>query len=191
MQKKVQAEPGPVPVRDANGAVVLEANNQPEMTPNGATTRWVGSGWTVFNNKGKPVRQYEPYFSDTHHYEFDVRIGKSPILFYDPVARVIATGWALAVLIGVLVSIACGSPDANLNPAVTIGSAVKTGDFSKFLPFVLAQLAGAIVGATLVWLHFYPHWRETPDPDRKSACFFTAPAIRHYPANLFSGFSCR
>ncbi len=99
---------------------------------------------------------------------------------------VIATGWALAVLLGVLVSIACGSADANLNPAVTLGSAVKTGDFSKFLPFVAAQLAGALVGATLVWLHYYPHWRETPDADSKAACFFTAPAIRHYPANLLS-----
>ena len=25
--------------------------------------RWVGTGWTIFNNKGKPVRQYEPFFS--------------------------------------------------------------------------------------------------------------------------------
>jgi glycerol uptake facilitator protein len=99
---------------------------------------------------------------------------------------VIATGWALAVLIGVLVSIACGSADANLNPAVTLGSAVKTGDFSKFIPFFFAQLAGAMVGSTLVWLHYYPHWRETPDADRKASCFFTAPAIRNYSANLLS-----
>jgi glycerol uptake facilitator len=99
---------------------------------------------------------------------------------------VIATGWALAVLLGVLVSIACGSADANLNPAVTLGAAVKTGNFSKFLPYLAAQLAGAMVGATLVWLNFYPHWRETPDADRKAACFFTSPAIRHYPASLFS-----
>jgi RHS repeat-associated protein len=53
--------------------------------------RWVGSGWTVFNNKGKPVRQYEPFFSDTHRFEFNVKIGVSPILFYDPVERVVAT----------------------------------------------------------------------------------------------------
>src|SRR3712207_819524 len=53
--------------------------------------RWVGSGWTVFNNKGKPVRQYEPFFTDTHGFEFDVRIGVSPVLFYDPVERIVAT----------------------------------------------------------------------------------------------------
>ncbi len=91
VQKKVQAEPGPVPIRGASGSIVVDANNQPQMTPNSVTPRWVGSGWTVFNNKGKPVRQYEPYFTDTHHFEFDVRIGKSPVLFYDPVARVVAT----------------------------------------------------------------------------------------------------
>ena len=53
--------------------------------------RWVGSGWTVFNNKGKPVRQYEPFFTATHRFEFDRQHGVSPILFYDPVERVVAT----------------------------------------------------------------------------------------------------
>ena len=58
--------------------------------------RWVGSGWTIFNNKGKPVRQYEPFFSQLppavrHHFEFGVQVGVSPILFYDPVERVVAT----------------------------------------------------------------------------------------------------
>ena len=53
--------------------------------------RWVGSGWTIFNNKGKPVRQYEPFFSATHRFEFGVQVGVSPVLFYDPVERVVAT----------------------------------------------------------------------------------------------------
>ena len=53
--------------------------------------RWVGSGWTIFNNKGKPVRQYEPFFSTTHRFEFGVQIGVSSIVFYDPVERVITT----------------------------------------------------------------------------------------------------
>jgi glycerol uptake facilitator protein len=98
---------------------------------------------------------------------------------------VITTGWALAVMTGVFTAIACGSPGANLNPAVTLGIAVTTGDYSKFVSFFAAQLAGAMLGATLVWLHYYPHWRETPDPDAKMACFCTSPAIRHFPANLF------
>ncbi len=72
IQKKIQAEP--------------ETINSVKGPP-----RWVGSGWTIFNNKGKPVRQYEPFFSDIHRFEFDAKIGVSPILFYDPVGRVVAT----------------------------------------------------------------------------------------------------
>lgn len=91
IQKKIQAEPGPVPQRNAAGKVIVGADGQPVMTPNNANPRWVGSGWTVFNNKGKPVRQYEPFFTDTHNFEFDVRVGVSPVLFYDPAERVVAT----------------------------------------------------------------------------------------------------
>lgn len=91
IQKKIQAEPGPVPTRDAAGKIIVDANGQPLMTANDVSPRWVGSGWTVFNNKGKPVRQYEPFFTDTHRFEFDVRIGVSPVLFYDPVERVVST----------------------------------------------------------------------------------------------------
>jgi RHS repeat-associated protein len=91
IQKKIQAEPGSVPRRDAFGTIIVGADGRPEMTAADANPRWVGSGWTVFNNKGKPVRQYEPFFTDTHRFEFDVRIGVSPVIFYDPVERVIAT----------------------------------------------------------------------------------------------------
>jgi RHS repeat-associated protein len=77
IQKKVQAEPGPV---DVNNPLA------PLVNP-----RWVCSGWTVFNNKGRPVRQYEPFFSAAHDYEFGVMAGVSPVLFYDPVERVIAS----------------------------------------------------------------------------------------------------
>jgi RHS repeat-associated protein len=91
IQKKIQAEPGPVPQRDGMGKIIIGPDGQPQMTPNDISPRWVGSGWTVFNNKGKPVRQYESFFTDTHRFEFDVRIGVSPVLFYDPVERVVAT----------------------------------------------------------------------------------------------------
>jgi len=91
IQTKIQAEPGSVPQRDAEGQIIVGANGQPEMTPNDASPRWVGSGWTIFNNKGKPIRQYEPFFTDTHGFEFDVRIGVSSVIFYDAVKRVVAT----------------------------------------------------------------------------------------------------
>jgi RHS repeat-associated protein len=90
IQKKEQAESGKVPVRDAMGHIIIGADGQPQMTHD-KHPRWVGSGWTVFNNKGKPVRQYEPYFSYTHCFEFNVRVGDSPVLFYDPLSRVVAT----------------------------------------------------------------------------------------------------
>jgi RHS repeat-associated protein len=85
IQRKAQAEPGPLGVNDPAS---------PRANP-----RWVGSGWTVFNNKGKPVRQYEPFFTPTHSFEFftptqgfkfDARIGVSRILFYDSLERVVA-----------------------------------------------------------------------------------------------------
>jgi glycerol uptake facilitator protein len=99
---------------------------------------------------------------------------------------VITSGWAFAVMAGVFTAIACGSSDAHLNPAVTMGFAVSSGQFAKFAPFLVAQMAGAFVGAALVWLHFLPHWQETPDHSLKLACFCTAPAIRKFGANLVS-----
>ena len=99
---------------------------------------------------------------------------------------VITAGWAFAVMAGVFTAIACGSSGAHLNPAVTIGFAIASGDWSSALPFIAAQMLGAFTGAALVWLHYHPHWEETPDPGAKLACFCTAPAIRKPVANLLS-----
>jgi glycerol uptake facilitator protein len=99
---------------------------------------------------------------------------------------VITAGWAFAVMAGVFTAIACGSSDAHLNPAVTIGFAVRDGNFAKFAPYLAVQMLGAIVGAALVWLHYFPHWKETPDVGVKLGCFCTAPAIRNTMTNLLS-----
>ena len=99
---------------------------------------------------------------------------------------VITAGWAFAVMSGVFTAIACGSPGAHLNPALTLGMAFRSGDFSQVLPFILAQMLGAILGATLVWLHYLPHWRETPEQPAKLGVFCNAPAIRQFPANFLS-----
>ncbi|MFT4754289.1 MAG: glycerol uptake facilitator protein [Salibacteraceae bacterium] len=98
---------------------------------------------------------------------------------------VISTGWAIAVLVGVFVALAFGAP-AHINPAVTIGFAVSSGDFSSVLPFIGAQCLGAFVGAILVFLHFGPHWKVTEDAGLKLACFSTGPAIRHAGWNIVS-----
>ena len=98
---------------------------------------------------------------------------------------VITAGWAFAVMSGVFTALACGAP-GHLNPAVTLGGAVTSGDFSLVVPFTLAQLAGAITGQVLVWVQYLPHWRETKEPDLKLACFSTGPAIRAFVPNLLS-----
>lgn len=75
-QTRAQAEPGP-----------LDLDN-PEA--GWADPRWVASGVMIYNNKGKPVRQYEPFFSDRPQFGLE-RWGVSSVLFYDPLARVVAT----------------------------------------------------------------------------------------------------
>jgi glycerol uptake facilitator protein len=98
----------------------------------------------------------------------------------------ITTGWALAVMCGVFVAIACGSKDAHLNPAVTLGFAVRTGSYAKFAPYLGAQMLGAFLGAICVWLHYLPHWKETADTALKRGCFCTIPAIRSFVPNMIS-----
>lgn len=99
---------------------------------------------------------------------------------------VIATGWALAVLLGVFTATAFGAP-GELNPAVTLANLVTgTRTLSDASAHVAAQFAGAMVGASLVWLHFLPHWGRTSDQGSKLACFCTAPAVRSPGANLLS-----
>jgi glycerol uptake facilitator protein len=99
---------------------------------------------------------------------------------------VICAGWALAVLCGVLVAQAFGSPGANLNPAITLAAAVITGNYSQLLSFWSAQLLGAMAGATLMTLHYAPHWKLTPDPAAKLGVFCTNAAVRSPLANILS-----
>ena len=98
---------------------------------------------------------------------------------------VITVAWAMAVFVGAY-SVASVS-GAHLNPAVTIGLAVA-GNFSwGDVPlYIIGQFIGAFIGATLVWLHYLPHWGETADPGLKLAVFSTGPAIRNTTANLIS-----
>ncbi len=98
----------------------------------------------------------------------------------------LTAGWAFAVMAGILTAMACGSAGAHINPAVTLGAAIQTGDFTSLVPFWTAQLLGAFVGSLLVWVHFHPHWRETGEAGVKLACYSTGPAIRSNWANLAS-----
>jgi glycerol uptake facilitator protein len=96
---------------------------------------------------------------------------------------VITFGWAMAVAVAVY---AVGQfSGAHINPAVTFGLAstdiINWSDVPKYL---LGQFAGAFLGAVLVFLTYFLHWRETEDPGLKLAVFSTGPAIRNYKWNL-------
>jgi glycerol uptake facilitator protein len=98
---------------------------------------------------------------------------------------VIATAWGFAVFCGIFTALLCGSPDAHLNPAITLAAAFQSGNFSKITTYIPAQILGAITGAALVWLFYLPHWKITEDPEAKRAAFCTSPAIRSPLSNFF------
>jgi glycerol uptake facilitator protein len=98
---------------------------------------------------------------------------------------VITFGWGMAVMVAVF---AVGQfSGAHLNPAVTLGFAIagniEWGDVPEYLA---GEFVGAFIGATLVWLAYLDHWRETEDPGLKLACFSTAPAIRNPVSNVIT-----
>lgn len=104
---------------------------------------------------------------------------------------VITMAWGLAVFVGVL--IAGPVSGAHLNPAVTLGLAIQHQfDSTKGIPwdqvpvYWAGEMVGAFLGAVLVFLHYFPHWKETEDADLKLAVYSTGPAIRSTAWNLIS-----
>src|SRR6185436_16371793 len=54
--------------------------------------RWLGTGRKVLNNKGKMVKEYEPYFSVTHQFESYpelVETGVTLVRFFDATGRLV------------------------------------------------------------------------------------------------------
>ena len=98
---------------------------------------------------------------------------------------VITAGWSMAVFVAVFAT--KDFSGAHINPAVTLGLALS-GLFPwiKVVPFILAQILGAMLGAATVYLYFRNHFRITPEPLMKRHCFCTTPAIRNYKSNFFS-----
>jgi glycerol uptake facilitator protein len=97
---------------------------------------------------------------------------------------VITWGWAIGVFVGVF----CAQPysGAHLNPAVTVALAVAGKFAAASVPgYVLAQMGGAFLGGTLVWLFYREHFAITADADGKLACFCTAPNIRVISSAFF------
>ena len=98
---------------------------------------------------------------------------------------VITWGWGLAVMTGAFAVNQFSG--AHLNPAVTFGLAIEgRTEWSDVPEYFAGEFVGAFIGATLVWLAYLDHWRETEDPGLKLACYSTAPAIRNPMANMIT-----
>ena len=101
---------------------------------------------------------------------------------------VITLGWGLAVTLSVYMVGAISG--AHLNPAVTVALAsIGQGGFTwaQVPGYILAQLVGAMLGATLVWLTYLPHWKETEDSELKLAAFNARCSHPSYPFQLDFG----
>lgn len=97
----------------------------------------------------------------------------------------ITLGWGLAVTFGVYISARISG--GHLNPAVTLSLAVFRGfSWAKVVPYCLAQVAGAFVGAALVYFNY----REAiaafdPGLTKSAGVFTTFPAFPNMPAAGF------
>ncbi|MDX2249416.1 MAG: SpvB/TcaC N-terminal domain-containing protein [Bacteroidia bacterium] len=75
---------------DGSGQVIA-TKVQAEPAPGSADMRWITNGKTILNNKGKPVKQYEPYFTDHQRYAEPDTVGVTPIIYYDAAGRTVRT----------------------------------------------------------------------------------------------------
>jgi glycerol uptake facilitator protein len=98
---------------------------------------------------------------------------------------VISAGWGMAVAVAVY---AVGHiSGGHINPAVTLGL-LAIGEFEggQVVGYIGAQLAGAIVGAAIVWLAYMAHFKATEDPGTKLGVFSTGPAVPNTMANILT-----
>ncbi|MFS8203459.1 MIP/aquaporin family protein [Streptomyces sp. CWNU-52B] len=98
---------------------------------------------------------------------------------------VIAFGWGFGVMAGAYT--AAPLSGGHLNPAVTIGIAIDTGDWDQVHIYVAGQMVGAFLGAVLCWLVYYAQFQANADDKIAQptlGIFSTAPEIRNPVANL-------
>ena len=87
----------------------------------------------------------------------------------------IAMGYGFGVMFPVLMF---GSVSgAHINPAMTIAQAVNgLFPWSDVLPYIVAQLLGALLGQLIVYITYYPHYKETEDAEAILGTFCTTDA---------------
>lgn len=94
----------------------------------------------------------------------------------------IAFGWGFAVLAGAYASVSLSG--AHLNPAVTLGIAVKTGEWDKVPVYLAGQFVGAVIGAVLAWATYLGQFKEHGEP--VLGVFATSPEIRNPVQNVIT-----
>ncbi|WP_018300470.1 MIP/aquaporin family protein [Fangia hongkongensis] len=101
---------------------------------------------------------------------------------------VITTGWGFAVMMGVFIAQAGGSPQGDINPVVTLAKYFlgTYHSFSHVITLWIAQILGCFLGGVLVWLCYLPHWRFTENKHFKLMVFSTYPALRHKGCNFLT-----
>ncbi|MFJ9004665.1 MIP/aquaporin family protein [Streptomyces canus] len=100
---------------------------------------------------------------------------------------VIAFGWGFGVLAGAYT--AAPLSGGHLNPAVTLGIAVDTGDWDQVPVYIAGQMVGAMLGAVLCWLVYFAQFQANAEEELAQptlGIFSTAPAIRNPVANLIT-----
>ncbi len=97
----------------------------------------------------------------------------------------ITTAWGLAVFAGVVV--AGPYSGAHINPAVSIGLAVAgLFPWSEVPIYIAAQMIGAMLGSSLVYVMYKDHFDVTENGNLKRAVFCTEPAIPNNFRNILS-----
>lgn len=87
----------------------------------------------------------------------------------------IAMGYGFGVMFPVMMF--GGVSGAHINPAMTLAQAINgLFPWSEVLPYIIAQLLGAVLGQFIVYLTYYPHYQETEDADAILGTFCTTDA---------------
>ncbi|MCF6525417.1 MIP/aquaporin family protein [Streptomyces sp. JJ36] len=98
---------------------------------------------------------------------------------------VIAFGWGFGVMAGAYT--AAPLSGGHINPAVTLGIAADTGQWSKVPLYIVSQILGAFVGAVLAWAAYYAQFQANADKELAQPTlgnFSTIPEVRSPAANL-------